>query len=229
MDFTQESTLKAQKKDQNQSLQQISMQFVKSNSEHDYKVLVNRLRPGLWRHVSKIEHDFDTRNFILTTTFAKMWTEINKYDENIASFSSWIYRIAWNEALQQKRYSNRHTSYDELYENGSKSLHSSSDIIFQNEFFDEDIEYDPIDLLYKIVVDIIINMDKGQDKKCIYGDILKMRMLKKMKYSKISEVLGIPINTAKARVFNGKKKLKKIIEDKYPSYINDFKKYVNIN
>ena len=203
------------------------MSFVTTRSEKSYKEAIDRLKPGLWRHISNIEKDNDSINFILTSTFAKMWSEIEKYTPDKAAFSTWIYRVARNEALQHKRYTNRHSSYNELFENGSKTLAANSPLIEPNEFFDENIDYDPTMQLYDKLISTITTLDIDSDKNNVYRDALIMRIVKNQKYSDIAKTLGIPISTAKARVHNGKKLLKRLVVEAEPTLVGDFIKMIN--
>lgn len=208
------------------SIQEICLEFVDNRTEKTFKVAMDRLKPGIANHLMKIEKDYETRNYLMNITFAKMWTEIDKYDRSKAYFSTWIYKIAWNEALQHKRYTNRHSSLDSMVENSATALKNHSGIIESPvEFFDEIDDRDLITILYDEVIKSIDDIPNDA-KNAKLKEILVLRLVKKLKYKDIAQEIDIPENTAKGRFKNSKKLVEKIIEQKNPELVKAFKKFI---
>jgi len=208
------------------NIQEICLDFYNNRTEETFKTVVKRLKPGIANHLLKIEKDYETRNFLMNITFAKMWTEIDKYNPKKGNFSTWIYKIARNEALQHKRYTNRHSSFDSLSEAGSGALLNNSAIIeMPVEFFDEVNENDVMNDLYTEVINSIYEISDNSNK-AMYKDILIMKIIERKKYKDIAKEFGIPENTAKARVLNGKKLIGKIIEKRKPELVSAFRKSI---
>jgi len=67
-----------------------------------FSVLVNKYQEGVYHTIRKILVDHDDTNDALQTTFIKAWKNRHQFNEN-ASYFTWLYRIATNEALQLLR------------------------------------------------------------------------------------------------------------------------------
>ena len=67
-----------------------------------FSVLVNKYQEGVYHTIRRILVDHDDTNDALQTTFIKAWKNRHQFDEN-ASYFTWLYRIATNEALQLLR------------------------------------------------------------------------------------------------------------------------------
>jgi len=208
------------------TIQEICLEFVKTRSEKSFKIAIDRLKPGIANHLMKIEKDYETRNYLMNITFAKVWTEIDKYDPTKGYFSTWIYKIAWNEALQHKRYTNRHSSLDSMIENSASAL-KNHDGIIENpiEFFDEVEHRDLISIMYDEVISCI-DLIPNDNKNAKLKEILIKRLVEKKKYKDIANEINIPENTAKGRFKNSKKIIEKLVETKNPELVNAFKKFI---
>jgi RNA polymerase sigma-70 factor (ECF subfamily) len=67
-----------------------------------YGLLIDRYKTGLYRHCFKLVHDEDWAEDIAQDAFIKAYTQLESYD-NTHRFSTWLYKIATNIALQQLR------------------------------------------------------------------------------------------------------------------------------
>ncbi len=65
-------------------------------------MLIDRYKIGLYRHCFKFVHDEDWAEDIAQDAFIKAYTQLESYD-NVHRFSTWLYKIATNIALQQLR------------------------------------------------------------------------------------------------------------------------------
>lgn len=209
------------------TIQEICMSFVKNKNEKTFINVINRLRPGLNTHLMKIEGDYETRNYLLNVTFSKLWTELDKYDSKKGYFSTWAYRIARNEALQHKRYTNKHSSYEGMMEQGLNAIKNHESVSIEpDEFFDEKENRDIVTELHNEVINCIKTLPDS-DSKTLYKKVLFKKIIENKRYSQIAKEVGICENTAKVRVFNGKKIINKIISKKNPELIIAYKKFIN--
>ena len=98
-------------------LQRIGLNFFESRSETDFTRVYYRMKPGISMYLREMLPSMDDREEVIATTFAKVWGKIHQYDP-YWNFSTWVYRIARNEALLFFRGKKRTYSYDAMKEMG---------------------------------------------------------------------------------------------------------------
>ncbi len=70
--------------------------------ERLYGVLIDRYKEGLYRHCFKFVRDEDAAEDIAQEAFIKAYVRLATFD-NVHAFSTWLYKIATNIALDQLR------------------------------------------------------------------------------------------------------------------------------
>jgi ADP-glucose pyrophosphorylase len=80
------------------SLQEIGMKFYETRAEKEFTAVYHRLKPSISHYLRELVPNQDDRNEVIATTFSKVWAKIHQYDP-YWNFSTWVYRIARNEAL----------------------------------------------------------------------------------------------------------------------------------
>ena len=184
---------------------ELAENFVASKSERDYKVLYDKIKPGLENYVFNIVKDNEAKDDIVTNTLTKMWTKIDQYDPQY-QITTWLYRIAFNESLGWIRQRNKKRSIDALKDSGIEvsryyARTSSKDLLIEQaykseqEWLDEDE-----DLMNRYEMAL-----KGiNDLKPMYRGILEDRLLNNMKYEDIASKYELPLQTVKNRIRRGK-------------------------
>ena len=92
------------------SLQEMGMKFYETRTEKEFTAVYHRLKPSISYYLRELVPNQDDRNEVIATTFAKVWAKIHQYDP-YWNFSTWVYRIARNEALLFFRSKKRTYSY----------------------------------------------------------------------------------------------------------------------
>lgn len=124
---------------------------------------------------------------ITSEVFFQVWRSAKKFRGD-SKATTWIFGIARNLCLNHLR--KKKLQFMELLE---------TDAVYEPE---EEPEYNP-ELVKKA-------MEKLSP---LHREVLYLAYYEELPYSKIAEILGIPENTVKTRVFNAKRKLKEIIEN----------------
>jgi len=171
------------------SLQEMGLQFFESRNEKDFTRVYNRLKPSISYYLRELVPQMDDRNEVIATTFSKVWNKIEQYDP-YWNFSTWVYRIARNEALLFHRGRKKTYSYESMEEKG---INMESKLTTYHES-DYDFEEDPVDSLYDQAVTAIDNLPE------IYKTVLTLREIQKKKYEEIAEELGWKHNTVRTRI-----------------------------
>lgn len=189
----------------NTSYRQLAENFVKTKSPRDYKLLHDKVRPGLENYVFNIVKDNEAKNDIVTDTLTRLWTKIDQYDPQY-QITTWLYRIAFNESLGWIRQRNKKRSIDALRDSGIEvsryyARTSAKDLLVEAEFKSEQDWLDEDNEIMSRYEAALIEITKL---KPIYREILEDRLLNNMKYQDIAEKYNLPLQTVKNRIRRGK-------------------------
>jgi RNA polymerase sigma-70 factor (ECF subfamily) len=191
------------------SLQEMGLQFFKTRSDRDFTTMYNRLRPSISYYLRELVPSQDDRNEVIATTFAKVWSKIHQYDP-YWNFSTWVYRIARNEALLFFRSKKRTYSYEGMEELGINMEAKAATVSIDDCFHAEE---SPIDILHDKAVAEIGNLPE------IYKTVLTLREIDKMKYEDIAEELGWKHNTVRTRIRKAREMVRTNLFRKEPELI----------
>lgn len=160
--------------------------------------LVERYETKLERYITRLGVlDVDDRADVLQEIFIKVYRNLNSFDQSL-SFSSWIYRIAHNEAVSWYRKQKARPEGYLVAEGDEIVKLISDDGAGAEENFDKQIDKN---LLLKA-------LEKIDDK---YRDVLVLRYFEGLEYEDISDVLKVPTGTVGTYVHRGKKQLRKVL------------------
>lgn len=151
-------------------------------------LLYENYADALYGVIKKIITDDDTAQDVLQESFVKIWRYSKKYDATKAKLFTWLYRIAYNTAIDKAR------SLKTKIENEVQIETSSVYKITSNE-------------LNQDVLDIKKHLDTLDEK---YQIVLHALFFEGMTQQEASEELDIPLGTIKSRLKIGLRELKKI-------------------
>jgi RNA polymerase sigma-70 factor (ECF subfamily) len=192
------------------SLQELGLDFFNRQDEVSFTRIYHRMKPGIAVYLKNYVSDYSDREEVIATTFAKVWSKIHQYDP-YWNFSTWVYRIARNEALLSKRYTKRNYSYEGMEEMGINMQAKSEtyEIGFELGQTYEDVE----STLCDMVTEEIPQLPE------VYSTVLMLREIDKMKYEEIAEKLGWKINTVRTRIHKARELVRNSLKKKYPDLV----------
>jgi RNA polymerase sigma-70 factor (ECF subfamily) len=191
------------------SYRELTENFLTTRSEADFTALFYKVKPGLTTYINKIVKDREMAEDIAVNTLTKLWTKIDQYDPQY-QITTWLYRIAFNDALGHINNRNKQSSLDALsdygvevsengeFVNGTHGLNGAiEDYVMKTEqdFLEED---DELMSKYGRALTEIENL-KG-----MYKEIVIDRLINEMKYEEIAEKHDLPLQTIKNRIRRGK-------------------------
>ncbi|MEI7741533.1 MAG: RNA polymerase sigma factor [bacterium] len=135
---------------------------------------------------------------ILQNAFLKTYQHLNDYDPTMP-FSSWVYRIVRNEAIDLFR--KRKVVMLPL-ENDDEDAMSFADILAS----DIDVEKDVSRNLER--EEIMKSMEKLKEK---HRAVLILRYLEEKEYGEIADILQIPMGTVATLISRAKKEMKEVV------------------
>lgn len=138
--------------------------------------------------ILKIISDENTAQDVLQESFVKIWKNSKKYDPSKAKLFTWLYRIAYNTAIDKIR--------SQKNKNGKEVQIETSNVykISSNE-------------LNQDVLDIKKHLSSLDEK---YQIVINALFFEGMTQQEASEELDIPLGTIKSRLKIGLRELKKI-------------------
>ncbi|WP_100614251.1 RNA polymerase sigma factor [Confluentibacter citreus] len=151
-------------------------------------LLYENYADALYGVIKKIITDDDTAQDVLQESFVKIWRYSKKYDATKAKLFTWLYRIAYNTAIDKVR--SLKTKIDNEVQIETSSVYK----ITSNE-------------LNQDVLDIKKHLDTLDEK---YQIVLHALFFEGMTQQEASEELDIPLGTIKSRLKIGLRELKKI-------------------
>jgi RNA polymerase sigma-70 factor, ECF subfamily len=162
--------------------------YVQSKDQDFYFVIVLRYQDKLTRYVQTITHDNSKTTDIVQDTFIKAFINLRSFDIK-KKFSSWIYRIAHNQAMNVIK-----KNYKEIPLEEDFDVKSDEDIV---------LDFEKEELRIKI-------------EKClkmiplIYSEPLVLHFIEEKSYKEISDILRMPMGTVAIRINRAKILIKKI-------------------
>lgn len=151
-----------------------------------FEEVVNLYGPQLYRQIRRMVYSHDDTNDILQNTFIKAWNNLDTF-RGEARLSSWLYRIATNEALNFLQRRKETTALDD----------SPSAVVNQltaDEYFDGD----ETELLLQ---QAIASLPEKQ------RIVFQLKYYEEMKYEEMSQVLDTSVGALKASYHHAVKKI----------------------
>lgn len=172
--------------------------LARTEPEH-FGSLVARYEAKLRRYIRRLGvRDEEDQHDVLQEIFIKAYRNLNGFDTAL-SFSSWVYRIAHNEAVSWYR-KLRVRPEGHLVDDGDALIalvHDSADEPAE-ERFDAGLRKEEIG-------DALMLLDEK------YRSILILRFFEHKEYEEISDILKIPIGTVGTLIHRAKARLRKIL------------------
>ena len=174
----------------------------------DFSTLYKKYYPKLIYFTARMletnKMDIQYAEDISTDSFLTAFEKIDKYEKDKAQFSTWLFTIAKNLALQSIKNNKKQISLDVEYDEEGTTM---KDFIQEDE---PEIErYFANEKKAKIMMDSIYELKEP------YKTVIEMREVKKMAYKDIADTLGKNLSTIKSQIRNGRAILVKETEEKF--------------
>lgn len=159
----------------------------------DFSSLYTKYYPKLVYFTSKITNDPQKAEDISTDSFMAAFEKIEKYEKEKSQFSTWLFTIAKNLALQDLKSEKKTMSLDIEFDDEGTTM---KDFIQEedNDNFLHEIHAKKAEIMKKHISNL----------KNPYRDVIEMRELKRMSYKDISDKLNLNLSTVKSQIRNGR-------------------------
>ena len=170
------------------SIEQTIVQLLEKGDKAAINLLYENYADSLFGVILKITNDEELAQDALQETFIKVWKNSKKYDAKKAKLFTWLYRIAYNTAIDKVRsFNNRFQKEVQIETSNVYILPTSS--------------------LNQDVIDIKDHVAKLDEK---YQIVLNALFFEGMTQQEASEELEIPLGTIKSRLKIGLRELKSL-------------------
>jgi RNA polymerase sigma-70 factor (ECF subfamily) len=166
------------------------VEIVRTKDKELYAEIIKRYQTKLMRYASYIMGDDQIGADVVQESFIKAYINLNGFDTK-KIFSSWIYRIVHNEAMNTHRKNKKQQPMDD-------QINMDSGINIEDEFIKNELINRTHDCLEKMTI--------------LYREPLSLFYLEEKTYEEISDILRIPIGTVGTRVNRAKAIMKKICQ-----------------
>lgn len=168
---------------------------------NSFGVIIERYESKLKRYIMRLGvHNHDDQLDVLQEIFIKAYKNLNSFDTSL-TFSSWIYRIAHNEAISWYRKKNVRPE-GHLIADGDDVLGLISSKEDAAEIaFDKNIN----------AAELLKALEEIELK---YREVLILRYFEHKEYEEISDILKIPSGSVGTLIYRGKKQLYNALNSK---------------
>lgn len=173
----------------NISDEQLVIKVRKENKEF-YAEIVNRYQNKLMRYATYLINNEEKAADVVQEGFIKAYVNLNGFNTN-KKFSSWIYRIVHNEAMNAVKKHHKESPIE-------KDMDLSSNVNLEEEFDKKQIQ----EMAQKCLNNIPIK----------YSEPLVLHFMEDYSYEDISDILRLPMGTVAIRISRAKALMKKICQ-----------------
>ena len=180
-------------------------EFIAGN-EAAFTQLVTKYKDPITNYLNVMVGDYDIAVDLCQETFLRVYKNITRYS-NIYQFSTWIYRIATNLAIDEMRYRRRRGQvfYNNVWAKNSKNSE------FRPEFEITDVRLGPRDeILRKESTRVLGDAIRSLPEK--YRTAFIMKEIQELPYETIAKVLKCSAGTIKSRLHRARELLQRKLE-----------------
>jgi RNA polymerase sigma-70 factor (ECF subfamily) len=175
---------------------------LRAGAEDAYEALVDAYQQPVYSLVYRLMDDPSETADVVQEVFLKVFRNIGSFKGN-SSLKTWIYRIAFNEAYNHRRWFTRHKRQEIGFETDETQALSYQEIL-----------PDPGRSAFDIVSDhethALIEEALG-DLNPAFRAAVVLRDIEDLSYEEIAEVLQVSLGTVKSRILRGRDALRKAL------------------
>jgi len=168
------------------------VEIIRTKNQELFAEIIKRYQQKLFYYVNRLINHADEAEDVVQDVFIKVYVNLNGYDARL-KFSSWIYRIAHNEAVNWLR---KNTKY--IKESIEQSEYLENALSDNKDFSAElDVQAD----LQKVSV-ALYNLPAK------YKEVMILKFVEEKSYEEIADILKKPVNTIGVLINRARKMIK---------------------
>lgn len=179
------------------------LEGLRAGAEDAFEALITRYQQPVYNLVYRLMDDPADTNDVVQEVFLKVFRNVGAFRGN-SSLKTWIYRIAVNEAYNQRRWFSRHRRKEVGLEEDEENSRSWQDVLCDPALspFDVAAGHEARELVENALTKV----------NPLFRAAVVLRDIEDFSYEEISEVLQVSIGTVKSRILRGRDALRKSLE-----------------
>ena len=168
-----------------------------SGREDGFEELVRRYQRPITNYVFRMLNDYDASLDVTQEVFIKVYNSLARYSSEY-KFSTWLYRIAHNAAID---YIRRRSPHELSIETENKDGAYQLQIESPNPTPEQDRERSE----WRTEIEAVV--------KClpaVYRELILLRHSQDLSYDEIAEITALPLGTVKNRLFRAREMMREI-------------------
>jgi RNA polymerase sigma-70 factor (ECF subfamily) len=168
-----------------------------SGREDGFEELVRRYQRPITNYVFRMLNDYDASLDVTQEVFIKVYNSLSRYSSEY-KFSTWLYRIAHNAAID---YIRRRSPNEQSIETENKDGAYQLQIESPNPTPEQDRERSE----WRTEIEAVV--------KClpsVYRELILLRHAQDLSYDEIAEITNLPLGTVKNRLFRAREMMREI-------------------
>lgn len=173
--------------------------LVREKNAERYAEIIERYQGKLFAYLYRLIGNRDEAEDLLQDVFIKAYKNLHSYDVS-RKFSSWIYRIAHNEAVNyiKRKSLKRFISWEDISSTKDKLVSQSTEDGADDAWIRKESIKEVDDAIKRLPIK--------------YKQVLLLRYFSDKSYEEIGEILGKPVNTVGTLINRAKKNLAEVME-----------------
>lgn len=168
-----------------------------SGVEHNFETLVQRYQRPIVGYVYRMLNDYDSALDVTQEVFIKVYNSLSRYSSDY-KFSTWLYRIAHNAAIDHiRRNSKREQSLETEGAEGTYQLQLES----PRPTPEQDREHSE----WRSEIEGVVRCLPS-----VYRELIILRHGEDLSYGEIAEITGLPLGTVKNRLFRAREMMREM-------------------
>jgi len=168
------------------------VEYIKKEDREMFSEIILRYQKKLFRYANSLSKDGDRAADIVQNSFIKAFVNLKSFKTEM-KFSTWIYRIVHNEAINEIKKNRQQVEMPDDFD-----LKSEGDV---------EIDFDQQEVVEKVRSCL-------EEIPVLYREPVSLYFLEEKSYSEIADILRIPIGTVGTRINRAKIFMKKICQTK---------------
>jgi RNA polymerase sigma-70 factor, ECF subfamily len=165
--------------------------------EDGFEELVRRYQRPITAYVYRMLGDYESSLDVTQEVFIKVYNSLDKYSSDY-KFSTWLYRIAHNAAIDyMRRNSANLQSLETENEEGAYQLQLESPLLTPEQERERSEWRSEIEAVVKCLP-------------AVYRELILLRHSQDLSYDEIAEVTNLPLGTVKNRLFRAREMMREI-------------------
>lgn len=177
---------------------------LRAGIESAYEDLLNRYQQPVYSMVYRLLGDQNDACDVAQEVFLKVFRSVNSFKEK-SSLRTWIYRIAVNEAHNQRRWFSRHKKREIAIDQEDRE-HRAFDVT-------PDPGPSPFDFTLDRETHMLLEQALNEVSP-VFRTAVVLRDIEGLGYEEIADILQISLGTVKSRILRGRESLRRVLSER---------------